>query len=68
MINQTASTCRSCGAEIVWVTTPAGKQMPLDPHVLTVVADGGETVRGRVSHFASCPNAAAHRKRKEVDA
>lgn len=22
--------CRSCGAEIRWVTTPAGKAMPLD--------------------------------------
>lgn len=28
------ATCKSCGAEIVWAKTPAGKSMPLDadPH------------------------------------
>jgi hypothetical protein len=24
------ATCRSCGAEMIWVTTPKGKKMPLD--------------------------------------
>lgn len=27
----TASTCRSCGAPVVWVRTEAGRPMPLDP-------------------------------------
>jgi hypothetical protein len=25
------STCRSCGAEVVWAVTPGGKRMPVDP-------------------------------------
>jgi len=25
------ATCRSCHAPILWVTTPSGKKMPLDP-------------------------------------
>lgn len=75
--------CRSCGAEIRWVTMPGGKQMPVDvaPHpegniaihsdglraaVLTVseLNDLGTLANERLyrSHFASCPNAASHRK------
>ena len=42
--------CRSCGAPMIWTVTAAGKRMPLNP-------DG-------TSHFASCPNAAEHRKPK----
>jgi hypothetical protein len=40
--------CRSCGASIYWILTASGKRMPVDP-------DG-------TSHFATCPNAAHHRK------
>lgn len=40
--------CLSCGAAIWWIVTERGKKMPLD-------ADG-------TSHFATCPNAASHRK------
>lgn len=75
------SACRSCGAEIQWAQTEAGKKMPLDAHevaggnvvVITRVAgDYGMTpvVRyvkngegNRVSHFATCENAAEHRRR-----
>lgn len=72
-----AATCRSCGASIVWATTPSGKVMPLDAFCSTVGtirlnADGSCTVMpalARVpgeplhtSHFATCPDAAAHRK------
>lgn len=65
------SKCRSCQSEIVWATSQKGKAMPLDPKVVTVVEtvdgpDGREVVRmvrGRVSHFATCPNANEHRKR-----
>lgn len=55
-------TCRSCRAPIVWVRTRSGKPMPLDPTVITIVTDEGDTIRGRISHFGTCPNAAAHRK------
>ena len=41
--------CRSCRAEVLWCITPAGKKAPVDP-------DG-------TSHFASCPDATAWRRR-----
>lgn len=40
--------CRSCAAAIFWIVTAHGKHMPVDP-------DG-------TSHFATCPNAAKHRR------
>lgn len=40
--------CNSCRRPIFWIVTPAGARMPVDPD--------GKT------HFATCPNAAAHRK------
>jgi hypothetical protein len=40
--------CRGCGAQIYWIITPNGKDMPVN-------ADG-------ISHFATCPDAAKFRK------
>ncbi len=69
--------CRSCRAEIVWVRTPKGKNMPLDA---TPVPGGDWSIkegedkpeaykaRGNddqvryQSHFKSCPNADQHSK------
>lgn len=45
-----ASTCSTCRAPIQWTITAKGNRAPLDP-------DGK-------SHFATCPQAASHRKRK----
>ena len=28
------STCRSCGAQIVWIKLRSGKSMPCDPYIL----------------------------------
>jgi hypothetical protein len=70
------SSCKSCGAEILWVTMAGSrKKMPIDVEGLKVVvpagvaADGVErgvalhkVVVGHTSHFATCPNAAEHRK------
>ena len=65
------STCRSCGAEIVWAITEAGKRIPLDAEperrfVLTTdLATNDQTARSTatyISHFATCPNAAEHRR------
>ena len=54
------SRCPSCGMRIIW-----GKQNekphPLDPPILNVFTVQGKLVRGRESHFVSCPNAKAHR-------
>ena len=47
-INARPQKCKTCDARIFWVETDAGKRMPVDP-------DGS-------SHFATCPDANAHRK------
>ena len=77
------SKCRSCGAEIKWLKTKAGKNIPVDvpkdyhlpgtmygknpstetmyDAVITAVEYNPEYM---ISHFATCPNAATHRKAK----
>lgn len=77
------SKCRSCGADILWARTKAGKLMPVDAaessdgNVFVAQTERGLTAfipeEGTVidgasrhkSHFATCPNAAKHRKPKE---
>lgn len=54
--------CRSCPFPVYWIVTAAGKRMPVDCGV-----DGGieptATEPGRgLSHFATCANAAQHRR------
>lgn len=59
------ATCRSCGAEIVWVHTEKGRAMPVDVKPRKgVVLDMGiaKVVNVFTSHFETCPDAAAHRK------
>jgi hypothetical protein len=70
------ATCRSCGAEIQWARTEAGKAIPLDVGEVengNLVVEGGvvrvrrpgdlaTTEPRRRSHFASCPFARQHRK------
>jgi hypothetical protein len=56
--------CKGCNAPIVWVRTSADRLIPCDPAVLTVVTDDGRIVRGRESHFATCPRASAFRTPK----
>lgn len=52
------SACRSCGAEMLWARTPAGRWIPLEA---IVDPDSGE--RRWREHFASCVDAAIHRRR-----
>lgn len=64
------STCRSCGAEIVWAVTPAGKMMPLDAkpvaglYAIWPTLDGPYCAPdvGYMNHWATCPSADQHRK------
>lgn len=73
-----STTCKSCGAEIIWVKTRGGKAMPLDakPEKRMVlvgfegaqVGDQDPTPIAEVqdtylSHFATCPNADQHRRK-----
>lgn len=71
--------CRSCDALIVWAMFASGRLMPLDAERvkggrIVLVPSSKSTPRAEmlppdpdavryVSHFASCPNAAEHRKR-----
>lgn len=82
------STCRSCGCQIMWIRTKAGKNMPVNPQFMSyrraadgekanekIVTPSGDVVSanivdhteaegyGYISHFATCPGAANHRKR-----
>lgn len=73
-----ASKCQSCGATITWAKTENGRAMPLDAAPVDngnmQVVDGVAIIVGDllspgddgpryVSHFATCPNSAAHRRR-----
>ena len=46
--------CRSCGAPVVWIYG-ATRRMICNPGVLTVITDEGLVVKGRESHFSTCP-------------
>lgn len=66
--------CRSCGAEIVWAETEKGRRVPLDAKTerRAIVDELGrrapneplrvKVVETYVSHFATCPHAAQHRR------
>jgi hypothetical protein len=63
------NTCRSCGASILWAETEVGKRIPLDSTpehrlVISTVSGKARVMPTYISHFATCPNAAAHRKPK----
>jgi len=63
--------CRTCQAAIIWAVTVSGKRMPLDakPEVRFILNEDTGTTSARktyMSHFATCPNAAQHRKPREA--
>lgn len=74
--------CSTCEAPIRWVLSAKGRRLPIDPEPVatgnlflqqtdegvtyaTVVAPGSRP-RLFVSHFATCPQAAAHRSGKRA--
>ena len=53
--------CRSCGADVIFIRTKKGKLMPVD--AATVEREDYDFDAARhVSHFATCPDAAKHRR------
>lgn len=63
--------CGTCGADIIWVKTINDKPIPLNPEMKTILVKAlgsihpkYQTVRGRESHFATCPQANKWRKKK----
>ncbi len=60
--------CKSCGANILWIRTAQFKKMPLDAKPVTgyrLVGGQAEFEKIHTPHFATCPNAKKHRKKKE---
>lgn len=54
--------CATCGADMVFMQTAANKRMPVNAETV----EPGDVLfeHGRhVSHFGTCPQAAAHRRR-----
>lgn len=43
-MDQTINLCRSCGAAIHWVVTPAGKRMPVNAGLVTVVKNESKRI------------------------
>ena len=59
-------TCKTCGAEIVWLKTALGKNIPVDDSEAarsykTDEAEFNPLDADLVTHFATCPHAAMHR-------
>ena len=60
--------CKSCGADFVWLKTSSGKIMPVD--ITGEIAKSGFKddqifdPKTMTSHFATCPGATSHRKKK----
>jgi len=57
--------CKGCGAQIRWVKTANGKNMPLDEKEKLFyyrVENEWEIKRGRDPHWATCPKAAQFKK------
>ena len=52
------STCRGCGAEILWIETVNGKNMPCEVKQTTIVTPKGQVVYGHIPHWGNCPKAA----------
>lgn len=55
--------CSSCGASIIWFTTDNKRPMPVNAETVLAIDDHLD-LRRHISHFATCPNAAKHRKPK----
>lgn len=47
--------CAQCGRPILFLLTAAGKRMPCDPPLQTVLTSDGQVRRGLAPHFATCP-------------
>lgn len=74
--------CKTCDREIIWVKTATSKALPLDARPVTVYQrtnltqagrhrayfdDTGEEIKLYVSHFLTCPQAAAHSGKGHIE-
>jgi len=57
--------CKSCGAKIIFMKTNTEKYIPVDFSSVDnhkIIAVDIFDPKKHISHFATCPNAAKHRK------
>jgi hypothetical protein len=55
--------CKSCHAKIIWFKTAVGRNMPVDADTVEPEDNVEELdLRRHISHFATCPQSAEHRK------
>ena len=57
--------CKGCQAEIIWIKTVNGTNMPCNAEKTTVVTESGETVIGHIPHWATCPAVKTFKKKEE---
>lgn len=60
------SKCKACGADITWMKTEAGKNIPVDTDT---VGDFGADVFDKetmTAHWATCPDADKFRRKKNA--
>lgn len=56
--------CKSCGQPIIFLATTRGNTMPVNAETVKPGETRYDMNKGHVSHFATCPKAAEHRKEK----
>lgn len=56
--NYRETTCRSCGARVVFISLPSGTKQPLDLDTTEERSDGTYAL----THFATCPQGRAWRR------
>ena len=57
--------CSSCRARIIWLKTAKGGNMPVDADTVEPDDTEYDPEGDHVSHFATCPNADQHRKKRK---
>ena len=55
--------CKKCGADIRFIRTKNGKNMPVDDKLVTIITEQGKIFKGYVPHFVTCPYANEFRKK-----
>ena len=63
------SHCRSCHAPVYWVRTPSGRPMPVSVNTDVAAECSAPTLTATgcgVAHWADCPTADQHRRRREA--
>ena len=56
------SKCRSCNADIVWMKTFRGKNVPVNPESIVNQDAALFDSRTMIAHFSTCPDADKFRK------